>query len=188
MKKIIVILIATIFIVTASVIAFAAWQKAQWRPQRIDDLGVHFLLHKSLTASQLSDEDKTNKIVFRINHETEERPFLMTFRYEDGLRLPTSLTHQDLIPMLLGNIDKAYPARFPGYQSLSTRQFEQTGHKAAEIIFTYQGPTGEKVKQRFLMLDIDGNRVLYVAAQAKEADFAAVNKKVFNRLFESLSF
>lgn len=187
MKKRLMIIGGIILMLGVLIGGILYWQKAQWLPQHIDEVGLNFMVHKSFTDSQLSEDDTMNKILYRINQEGD-KPFLITLRSEDGLRLAASLSHQDLIPMLLGNIDKAYPARFSNYQALSTRQFEQNGHKAAEVIFTYDGPAGVKIKQRFLIVDIDGNRALYLAAQAKEADFATLNKKYFDRMFASLTF
>jgi hypothetical protein len=187
MKKTPFTIFIPVIILGFSIGGILAWQKAQWVPLKIDEINLSLFVHKSFKPSNLSTEDKESKVLVRINR-VEEPPFLITLRYEDGLRLVTSLTRQDLIPMLLGNIDKVYPQRFTDYKSLSTRQFEQDGHKAAEIIFTYDGPAGEKVKQKFLIVDIDGNQVLYIAAQVKEVDFDQVNKRYFDRIFQSLTF
>ncbi|MEK7460959.1 MAG: hypothetical protein AAB647_01950 [Patescibacteria group bacterium] len=187
MKKILIIVGLLVIVLGGGATGFILWQKAQWQPVKLDEVGVTFMAHKLLKPGQLTEDDKKSKILYRVT-QNGDKSLLITARYEDGLRLPTSLTRQELIPMLLTNIDKAYPQRFTGYKAVSTRNFDQNGHKAAELIFTYDGPAGEKVKQRFLIIDLDGNRALYLAAQAKEADFIALNKKYFNRLFGSFTF
>lgn len=173
-------------------VGFFSWYHSQpsWKVQTITDPKISFEYPSVIRPNILTDSEKNDKFLFRAKEvqDTNTPPMLVTLRHEDGLRAPAALTHQELIDMLLGNIDKAYPQRFPGYEALSTHKFEQDGHKAAELFFTYDSPSGGKIKQRLLIADIDGNRVIYLSAQAKESDYPQLDKKYFTKIFSSLIF
>lgn len=173
---------------------YGVWRsrEAQWATFSWTDPPFTFLYNNQLLASRdiPSEEEKTRAhTVFRATErETGSSPILFTARYEEGLRIVTSLVRQDQIDVLLGNSDKAFPLRYQGYTKLSERKFTVESRDAAELVFTYQGSTGETVKQRFLVVAYDADRAMYLAVQAKEADFADLNKRYFQRMFNSLAF
>lgn len=179
-------------ILVAIVIGFFSYrlyQEHQWLTLSNEDPSFSLSYHKKMVVTRGTDEEKEKGEPFiRLSEGQLPDPFLISIRKESGLRLVTSLTRQDTIPMLLGNAENAYPQRFPEYHKESEWEFELTGKKAAELIFTYQGPSGERIKQRFLIIAYDGNTALYFAAQAKESDFDELNKKYIDRIFESLTF
>ena len=50
------------------------------------------------------------------------------------------------------------------------------------------GPAGEKIKQRMMIVEYDGDTALYLSAQAKEKDFDGLNRKYFQGMFAKLKF
>lgn len=133
-----------------------------------------------------TDEEKTKALViFRATEGTLTPPMNLNVRQETGLRIAVSLTKQEIIQMILGNSEKAFPQRFPEYKKVSERAFELNGKKAGEIYFTYKGPAGEVIKQRFLVVAKDDNTVYYFALQAKETDFNQANSTYFDRITSS---
>ena len=115
-------------------------------------------------------------------------PFVVALSKETGLRIAASLSRADIVPMLLRNIERAYPLRFPEFSKLSEKNLELGDRKAAEIYFTYMGPAGEKIKQRMMIVEYDGDTALYLSAQAKEKDFDGLNRKYFQGMFAKLKF
>ena len=89
--------------------------------------------------------------------------------------------------MLLGNSEKAFPARFPEFTKLSSNQFEIDSHKAGEVIFTYRAPAGSTTEQRFILIDKDGNTAIYLSFQSKASDFDALNERYFTPILDSLN-
>jgi hypothetical protein len=169
---------------------FVAWQRwaaLQWRTEQIQSLNLSFQRPPDLITQALNSDEKESKIAYRGTPRTDsEQPYLVTIRSEDGLKLAISLTKQELVPMVLGNSEKAFPARFPEFTKVSTRQYEIDGHKAGEFIFSYKAPAGSKTKQRFVVIDKDGNTAIYLALQAKETDFSSLDKQIFERLINSI--
>jgi len=141
-----------------------------------------------LINQPITDTDRQDKIIFRGTEKPGDRPVLITLRYEDGLRVTTELAKKDLLDLLVENSDRAHPDRFPEYQKISERRLDLAGKKAAEILFTYKRPAGERIKQRFLIVVRDNDLAVYLAAQTQEADFAVLDQKYFDRLFSAVRF
>ena len=140
-------------------------------------------------VSSISEEDKKANIILRLNEKEGETPYLITLRSESGLRAVATLTRSEIIDMLMNNSERALPQRFTGFQKVSSRRYEHNGRKAGEIIFTYDSPVeGERIKQRFVVLVKDDDTAVYLAMQAREADFDEQNTKIFDPMAESLNF
>lgn len=188
-QKLIVFILAGVLVLGG--VAYGIWryQQSQWQHLTNADPKFGFDYHKKMNLTRVSEEEKKKGQIFiRLTEGTILQPLLVSIRLEKGLRLVTSLTRQEMIPYLLNSVEGAHPQRFPEYTKESEREFELSGKKAAELLFTYTGPAGEKIKQRFLIVAYDGDTALYFAAQAKTSDFDSLNQRYFNRMFESLRF
>lgn len=163
------------------------YQKSQWHLQRVENIGITVDLPNSSVLQKLSEEDELNNILLRVIRKKND-PFLVTIRKEKGLRPIIALTRQDMLPMLLRNLERAYPQRFPGYKKVSEKKLEYGDKKAAEVSFTYTNSAGGTVQQRLLIVEYDGDTALYFSAQAQEENFDRLNKKYFNRIFSSVRF
>jgi hypothetical protein len=140
-------------------------------------------------AQPISEEDKKNNIALRLTEREGQTPFLVTLRSESGLRAVATLTRASIIDVVMGNSEKALPQRFKGFHKESGRRYEHNGRNAGEFIFTYDSPVpNERIKQRFVILVKDDDTAVYLAMQAKEADFDEQNQKIFNPMAESLNF
>jgi hypothetical protein len=139
-----------------------------------------------LLPTKLSAQDKKDKIVLRLINSEELPELLVTMRTEDGLRLLSVYAKQDLRSVIMQNISKAYPLRFPEYTQLSTRNFEVNGKKAGEVIFTYKKGS-ELIKQRFVFIIKSDDEAIYLAAQSRNSDFDALNTTYFDKIFDSLT-
>jgi len=162
---------------------------ARWNT--FSDPTTHVVLEypPSLVSQPITGVDQNDKIIFRAAEPaTGNTPVLVTLRYEDGLRVLTNLVKRDLLDILVENSGTMHPERFPGYRKISEQKFERNGKKAAEITFTYQGPAGESIQERFLIIVRDDDLAAYLAAQAKERDFEEINKRYLERIFENVRF
>lgn len=152
---------------------------------RDDKTGLSFDFSPELTKTELNAKDSQDKILLRLTH--SQPSLLITVRYEEGLRQASVISRLPLKDMLIENSDRSLPQRFPGYSKLSRRTFQQNGHEAIEYIFTYNN-NEQLLKQRFVILIVDADRAVYIAAQAKEADFATVSSRYFDPLLSTVAF
>jgi hypothetical protein len=152
--------------------------------------GLQLEYPAELEKSALTQDDAKSNITLRLKEKAGQTPLLITVRNEAGLRVVVSLTKQELLPLLMGNSERALPQRFKGYSKLSSRTLQLNGTAAGEIIFTYDSPggAGGRIKQRFLIYPKGDDSAVYVAAQAQEKDFDATNQQYFEPVFKSLSF
>jgi|GEM_PF-2203159 len=141
-------------------------------------------------ASTESAEDQKAKIVFRGKEGEKEAttPFLVTIRYEEGLRKVSSLLRYDIIDILADSADKQFPKEHPKFEKIDERRFTLNGKKAGEIVFTYLSRLGEPIKQRFIILARDEDMALYITMQAREKDFNEINKKYFGKIISVIDF
>lgn len=156
--------------------------------QSVEDskTGVKLNYRSPLQSEVLDSKDKEDKFVIRL---TSQNPaMLVSVRYEEGLRAVTLVTKQEVIDLILGNVEKAFPQRYSGYQKLNERKFEVAGKQAAEIIFTYKGPSGDDAKQRLVIITKDEDTAIYISAQAQNSQFDEVNSNYFDPLFSSIRF
>ncbi|MBI2645166.1 hypothetical protein HYW94_03285 [Candidatus Uhrbacteria bacterium] len=181
---------ATAIVLFAVALIGTYLETREWSTQKFPEIGVQMKVPKVIKEGSINLDDKKAKVLFRgeVKKEDHGTPLLIILRYEDGLRMPATVSHLEIIPMLMMNLERAYPGRFPDYKKKSEKKFEYRGKKAAEVDFTYTGPAGEMIKQRFLMVEYDGDTALYFSAQAREEDFEKLNKKYFNRMFSSIRF
>lgn len=136
-----------------------------------------------------NDQDAKDKIIFRGSQADHiKTPFLMTLRYETGLRLAASAAKSKTIDLIMDGAGRAMPGRFPEYQKVGERRFQQAGHDAAEIVFVYKGPSDQQIQQRLWLIVKDDDTALYLAGQSKQADYQAVDEQYFRAVFESLRF
>lgn len=164
--------------------------RVTWETLVVDQPKLSLEYPEFFNQTALSAEDTENKIAARLVNESErlDTPVLVSIRYEEGLRSVAALTRQDIVDMLLANANRAYPDRFNDYSKVTERKFDLAGREAAELVFTYTGTDGTAVKQRFVIIDIDGNVAVYLAAQTKASDFETINAAYFERMITSLSF
>ena len=174
-----------LFAIVAIVIYF--WLEARPSLQKFEsaETGVSLQYDADLTDTTLTKQDKADKVILKLQNHASEPGLLVSVRHEDGLRPISTITKQDLQTALLSNVSKTYPERFPEYRQLSTRNFDVNGKKASEVVFTYQNQ-GETIKQRFVFVIKNDDMAVYLSAQAKENDFASLNKKYFDPIFNSL--
>lgn len=141
-------------------------------------------------ASTESEEDQKAKIIFRGKEGESEAttPFLVTIRYEEGLRKVSSLLRYDIIDILADSVDKRFPKEHPKFEKINERRFSLNGKKAGEIEFTYLSRLGEEVRQRFIILARDEDMVLYITMQARKRDFDAINTTYFEKILSTIDF
>lgn len=141
-------------------------------------------------ASTETEEDQKAKIIFRGKEGEKDAttPFLVTIRYEQGLRKVSSLLRYDIIDILADSVDKRFPKEHPKFEKIDERRFALNGKKAGEIVFTYLSRFGEEIKQRFIILARDEDMALYITLQAREKDFDAINTKYFEKIISSIDF
>ena len=149
--------------------------------------GVSLRYSTKLAPAALTATDRRAGLLLRLAP-TPRLPqaVQVTLRTETGLRPIVAVAHQNLRDALLTSLAKAYPERFPGYHQLDRRDYQLAGRDAAQVTFTYTGPSGQLIQQRLLVLARDDNTAVYLAAQATAADFAALNPAYFDPLFASV--
>lgn len=122
----------------------------------------------------LTTQDVKDKFLFRVSGDAKP-PYIITLRYEDGLSIASQLSKTSTRQLLLENVSKAFPARYPGYKKLSERTYEHNGKQAAEVDFTYQAKDGSLARQSLYIFLRDENTAYYLSLQAKQSDFDKLN-------------
>src|SRR3712207_1757128 len=84
-------------------------------------LGIQIKYPNSLRHVALSEQDTKDKVLLRLIEPLGTPPLLVTLRYEQGLRPLSVVVKKETLEILLSNIERSYPQRFPGYQKLSER-------------------------------------------------------------------
>lgn len=154
-----------------------------------DKTGIHLRWSDRVRSINLTENELSDGFILRLQKgPSEKRDLLIRLSYEQGLRSVTTLTRSDLIPLLMSNAERSLPQKFPDLAIESKRQFDLNGHKAGEVVFTYTGPAGAKIKRRLIIIDKDGNMAIYLAAEATDKDFADINKAYFDPTINSLRF
>jgi len=191
MKRVIIITSISIAVIVLAIVGWL-WQTGyfSWQSNTLAEYNLSFDYPNTFESLPLSSADVDDQVLVRLVNDADliSEPVLVTFRVETGLRTAAALTRQGLTDMILGNLSKAYPKRYNDYKSISERRFDREGHTAAEVIFTYTGVDGTLVQQRFMIIELDGDRVMYVAAQSRASDYSKMNKRYFDRLFDSVTF
>ena len=149
--------------------------------------GVHLRYSSKLEQIPLTKADKQDKFLLRLKDSTGKADkMLITVRYEDGLHA-LAIAKRNLRDMLLENASRIYPGRFPDYHELNRRSFTQHGHDAGELFFTYTGPNGQAIRQRFMVVTRNDDQAIYLSAQAQKNDFDRLNRAYFEDIATSLS-
>ena len=185
-----VLLILGFFVFILGIAGYAWWQELpNWTTIEFTNPNFTFSYPDSFQSTETEDEEESQRaeMLFRATEgELKDTPLVFTIQKEKGLRIAVSLSRMDFISNLLRNIDRMYPQKYSEFKKLDEKTFKHNGKNAAEIYFTYVGPAGEVIKQRFMIVEYDGGTALYVSAQTKESDFNGLNKKYFDRMFDSL--
>jgi hypothetical protein len=149
--------------------------------------GVSFNYGKTWRLQNLTDQDKKDNFIFWANQPVDQPIFQTTVRYEDGIAKAASVAKKEPMDMLVENLRRTYPTRFPSFTEVSSRRYNQDGHQAAELIFTYKKGS-MAIKQRFGLYLKDSNTAVYIASQSKTGDYEKINKRFFDPLYSSVSF
>lgn len=150
------------------------------------DLHVSFNYFEPLQQTALNNDDTSDNFIGRLT--SDDPPMIVSIRTETGIRLPASLSRTDAKSLLMGNMDKALPQRFPDYDESSNTSYELFGKTVIDRVFTYTGPSGTRAKQRLLALITDENTAVYISMQCEEVRFDEVNSEFFTPIQESIRF
>lgn len=179
-------------LVIAGMVGGGYWiWKEQKTPRFYDpDIQVEFKYSSDLIGKRAYDEkDTADKIVYRIkNGEKVDTPILVTVKWEKGLRKVSSVLRYDILDILLDGADKAFAKQYIKYEKKSERKFDWQGRKAAEIEFEYLSPLGQFIRQRMMILMKDEDAAVYIAAQTRQKEYDAINKKYFEKIFKTVGF
>lgn len=175
-----------LFLVVTGVVYWFLSSQSQFITFTSPAAGVTLKHDFRLVSGDLTQQDKRDKVVLRLEQPRKEPELLVTLRYENGLKPIATAAKQDLRDALVSTLDKTYPKRFPHYQRVSSRNFDIDSHRANELIFTYKSPAGKIIKQRFVLIVINNDQATYLAMQARETDFDHLNDRYFSTIAKSL--
>lgn len=164
--------------------------KTRWQTFNDPKTGLSISYPANSSVSALSQQDIADHIIFRATEsQNNKSSYLITARYETGIREIASLTKQEPIKMLANNANAALPNRFPNFSKIS-EDFKRAGDLPVwELYFSYQKPSEDKVQQRFLVvMKSDGDTAVYIAIQSKQSDWPKLSAQYFNRLYNTISF
>lgn len=117
----------------------------------------------------LTPKDIADNFLLRVGVE-DEMPYLITLRYEDGLRTGAQLARVDTIDLLLTTLNKSFPNIYKDFMKISESKFDREGKEAAFVEFQYTGPSGEIANQRVNIFLRDDDTAYYLAMQSKKKD------------------
>jgi hypothetical protein len=136
----------------------------------------------------LTQEDTSNKIILRLGRSTPET-ILVTARHEKGIRKSANLTRQDPLALMIDGASRSLSLRYPSYKELNQKTFDLNGHRAGELVFTYQLEGAAKVaKQRLLIVLKNDDEAVIIAMQTDESSFDSVNTTYFEPIAKSVKF
>lgn len=147
--------------------------------------GLSLNYPQTLKKLELTKNDIKDNFIFRAdNVNGSDEPVLVSVRYEKGLKEAAALTKQNKLEMVIQNLRKSYPTRFPGFNEISSKITEIEGHEAKEVIFSYQT---QKITsyQRLVIIDKNDDSVIYIAMQSTKSGFYSVNKNIFDLIINS---
>ncbi len=196
---------ALTLVVLTAVIGATGYIFVHRKPERKDTntpatLAVSSKRYNSITMSQdvpsefkqleLSKEDIADNFLDRMTKFNNDglQEMLITVRNEKRFNLVSGLTKKEPVDVILDNIAKNYPQRFPGYKKLRQQKFTTAGVEAAEVVFVYDSPSGQKAKQHILVLMRTKDEAVYVAYQALEKDFDRLDTTYFSLMRKSIKF
>jgi hypothetical protein len=148
-------------------------------------LGLELKYPEQLKPEPLTEQDAKDRINFRLS--SAKPAFLIAGRSETGLRVVVNATKIPMIDGLLRSLERSYPARFPDFKQDETRRLTVSGRNAAEVTFSYKGPSGERAAQRLLIVALDDDTAYYLSGQVKAAELDKANSVLFDQVFGSLT-
>lgn len=143
-----------------------------------------------VTSAPLTTDDEADGFLARLEPAVDESssPFVVSVRRDSGYRAISSVSGQSLPEIVLDNIGRSYPDRFPGFRAIRQQTLSVGGVNAAEIVFLYDGPAGQSAKQHLLALAINDDEVILLSFQALEQDFELLDQDIFQPLRDSIQF
>lgn len=149
--------------------------------------GASFKYPVSLNQIDLSGSDKKDKFIFRAQNTKADssNPVLITVRYEDGIAVAAKTTKQVPLDMLVSNVRKSYPSRYPGFSELSFSRRSYQSRQAAEVVFTYN-VNGKVLKQKFVLVQLSEDRFVYFSFQSESDFYDQADNSYFNLILDSL--
>ncbi len=153
------------------------------------DHGISLEYPHQLFVNELTKQDIDDRFLLRLTGVSQaNQNMLVTVRYEQELNKVASAIGKSVTQALLVNLSISYPKRFPGYTEVRRQSMNHAGVDAAEVVFTYDSPTGAKVKQHLLMLARTDDEALFVSFQALESDFNQLDTEYFKPIRDSIKF
>ena len=146
---------------------------------------ISFNYSSSLTSQSITEVDVQDGFLFRAT--SQSPPALVSLKKETGLKKVTAVANTDIINLLSENLLRVYPQRFSGFKLMSQNKVELSGKPGKNIIFTYDGPSGEKVTQRLVIIDNNGNDAYLIAMQTVSLKFDNLNEKIFNQVINNIN-
>lgn len=138
-------------------------------------------------STKLSEQDNNDHIVLRLTDKGgNTKPFLISVRYEKDLAKAASITKQSLLDYLQSSAALNL-AKKQGYQQIEVKRIKVSSRQAIQHTFTYIGQQTTPTQQRLLIIPVDDDRAVYIAMQAKVADFDSMNTELFAELQSSIS-
>ncbi|MEK7602720.1 MAG: hypothetical protein AAB459_00555 [Patescibacteria group bacterium] len=148
--------------------------------------GISFDYSSTLKQIELNGDDLKDNFVFRAeNIYNTDPPILISVRYENGLKAASTVTKQSKIELVMQNLRKAYPKRFPSFEEVSSNKTEIDSKTAQEVVFTYTSNSINS-KQRLLIIDKNEDTVIYVSMQSKNSDYDKLDSEIFTPITNSI--
>lgn len=158
------------------------------RPNRtFQQQGVRLEYPDTMIIMRLTSQDTADRFIFRARTGTQDAAALLTVRYEQGIAKAANATKKQPLDLLLENIKGSYPQRYPAYKEEQQRRLVLHGYQAAEVIFTYNNPQGDRVRQRFMIVIKNTDTAYYISGQTIENKYTEINKQVFEPVFSSFT-
>lgn len=192
-KKYFIIGMVAVVLIGASVGGYFTFKKEKsnnnqppekWEQYQNADLKIKLSYPASFTQISLSDEDKTSKVLLRLERGNPQA--LITLRYEEGLGM-LKAAGGSILDKLVESINRQYPTRYPDYNKEKYEELVIGNEKAARFYFTYTGNDKQtKIKQQFTVI-VKDTTGYYLSAQAPEAEFDR-SASDFDKIAESIEF
>lgn len=151
--------------------------------------GLQFSYSPDLLQTFKGDGMSSDGIVARFEQKNEvSGNMLVTVRFEDGFAKISGITKQQPLEIIQDSVRQSYPLRFPKFAEVSQRSYDVLSKPVSEFVFTYNGPSGEEVTQRLVIVMKDSDRALYISAQSLSTEFERLNRRYFNDIVSSIAF
>lgn len=188
MKKRWWLLLAILLVAALGSVIYYLWWSKSVKPYAVfKGNGYSFSYAKQIKAHSLTEADKQGRLTFKASEPINERPFLITAGYDDGLKAAAQSAHTTTYEIMLAGLKNILPKRYPAFKQQSFRTLVIDGKQAAEVMFTY---TNNKVlvKEKLMAVMKDDDRIVNIAVQSHADAFDQLSKKYFDHVFQSLRF